>query len=105
MVSHRVSEPAVVELAIDVRIEIPVEPQMRDPPEDRHACRTRSTPSFLPGNVSGDRLRLLGRTPPGGMDCRQVGELLQHYLVPFVVSSIGYLAPFRCRDADAQLDL
>lgn len=103
MVGHRVSEPALVELAIDVRIEIPAEPQMLDPPKDRHACRTRSTPSFLPGNASSARLRL-GRTPPGGMDCRQVGELLQHYLVPFVVSSIGYLAPFRCRKADAQLD-
>jgi len=27
-----------------------------------------------------------------------------NYLVPFVVSSIGYLAPFRCRKADGQLD-
>lgn len=27
-----------------------------------------------------------------------------NYLVPFVVSSIGYLAPFRCRKANAQLD-
>jgi anti-sigma factor RsiW len=24
--------------------------------------------------------KLLGRTPPGGMDCHEVGELLQHYL-------------------------
>ena len=25
-------------------------------------------------------MKMLGRTPPGGMDCHQVGELLQHYL-------------------------
>ena len=25
-------------------------------------------------------MRLFGRTPPGGMSCRQVGELLQQYL-------------------------
>lgn len=25
-------------------------------------------------------MKLLGRTPPGGMDCHQVGELLQQYL-------------------------
>lgn len=25
-------------------------------------------------------MKLLGRTPPGGMDCHEVGELLQHYL-------------------------
>lgn len=25
-------------------------------------------------------MRLLGRTPPGGIDCHQVGEVLQHYL-------------------------
>lgn len=25
-------------------------------------------------------MRLLGRTPPGGIDCHQVGKLLQQYL-------------------------
>ena len=25
-------------------------------------------------------MRLLGRRPPGGLDCHQVGEVLQHYL-------------------------
>ena len=25
-------------------------------------------------------MKLLGRTPPGGMNCHQVGELLQQYL-------------------------
>jgi anti-sigma factor RsiW len=25
-------------------------------------------------------MKLLGRTPPGGMDCHQVGEVLQRYL-------------------------
>lgn len=25
-------------------------------------------------------MKLLGRTPPGGMSCHQVGEVLQHYL-------------------------
>lgn len=25
-------------------------------------------------------MKLLGRTPPGGLDCHEVGERLQHYL-------------------------
>ncbi|MBA3398672.1 MAG: hypothetical protein H0U01_01785 [Acidimicrobiia bacterium] len=36
------SEPAVVELAVDVCVEIPAVPQMLDPSKDRHAwfrCR------------------------------------------------------------------
>ncbi len=42
VVHYRVSEPAVVELAVDVCVEIPAVPQMLDPSKDRHAwfrCR------------------------------------------------------------------
>ncbi len=42
-------------------------------------------------------MKLLGRTPPGGMDCHQVGELLQHYLD-------GDIDADRARRIEAHLD-
>lgn len=42
-------------------------------------------------------MRLLGRTPPGGIDCRQVGALLQHYLD-------GHIDADRARRIEAHLE-
>ncbi len=42
-------------------------------------------------------MKLLGRTPPGAMDCHQVGELLQHYLD-------GHIDADRARRIEAHLD-
>jgi anti-sigma factor RsiW len=42
-------------------------------------------------------MQLLGRTPPGGMDCHQVGALLQHYLD-------GHIDAERARRIEAHLE-
>jgi len=42
-------------------------------------------------------MKLLGHTPPGGMDCHQVGELLQHYLD-------GHIDADRARRIEAHLE-
>lgn len=42
-------------------------------------------------------MKLLGRTPPGGMDCHQVGELLQRYLD-------GHIDADRARRIEAHLE-
>ncbi len=42
-------------------------------------------------------MKLLGRTPPGGMSCHQVGEVLQQYLD-------GHIDPDRARRIEAHLD-
>jgi len=41
--------------------------------------------------------KLLGRTPPGGMSCHQVGEVLQQYLD-------GHIDAERARRIEAHLD-
>ncbi len=42
-------------------------------------------------------MKLFGRTPPGGMDCHQVGLLLQHYLD-------GHIDADRARRIEAHLE-
>ena len=42
-------------------------------------------------------MKLLGRTPPGGMSCHQVGEVLQQYLD-------GQIDPERAGRIEAHLD-
>lgn len=42
-------------------------------------------------------MKLLGRTPPGGMSCHQVGEVLQQYLD-------GYIDAERADRIDSHLD-
>lgn len=42
-------------------------------------------------------MKLLGRRPPGGIDCQQVGKLLQQYLD-------GYLDAERARRIDEHLE-
>lgn len=42
-------------------------------------------------------MKLFGRTPPGGMDCHEVGALLQHYLD-------GHIDPDRARRIEAHLE-
>lgn len=42
-------------------------------------------------------MRLLGRTPPGGIDCHEVAQVLQHYLD-------GHIDAERARRIEAHLE-
>lgn len=42
-------------------------------------------------------MRLLGRTPPGGIDCHEVAQVLQHYLD-------GHIDADRARRIEAHLE-